>query len=189
MPSSVMQALQVMLVPGSTQDQRDELINALHTFINDDTTQVIDTKSLVASMDTALQLLNIFFLVVAIIAIALCFFVLWLSFTANVNENSWEFAVLRSIGITANQVISLYVYEALTIVLSSVILGTIVGLAVAILMTSQFNMFTQLPFTFAFPYTLFFPVLGMSVFIAILGSYLPAAIIKSKPIGGVLKGL
>ena len=105
------------------------------------------------------------------------------------NENSWEFAVLRSIGVTANQVISLYVYEALSIVLASVILGTIVGLAVAILMTVQFNMFTQLPFSFSFPFILFFPILGMSVVIAIVGSYLPAAIIRRKPIGGVLKGL
>ena len=38
--------------------------------------------------------------IVAAISVVLCFFVLWLSFTANVNENSWEFGVLRSIGLT-----------------------------------------------------------------------------------------
>jgi hypothetical protein len=35
-----------------------------------------------------------------IIAILLCFFVLWISFTANVRENGWEFSVLCSLELT-----------------------------------------------------------------------------------------
>ena len=35
----------------------------------------------------------------AAIAIFLCFFMLFLSFTANVRENAWEFGVLRAIGL------------------------------------------------------------------------------------------
>jgi ABC-type antimicrobial peptide transport system permease subunit len=37
---------------------------------------------------------------VAFIAVVLSFFILWLSFTANIRENSWEFGVLRSLGLT-----------------------------------------------------------------------------------------
>lgn len=32
----------------------------------------------------------------------MCFFILWLSFTANVRENAWEFGVLRSIGVNVS---------------------------------------------------------------------------------------
>ncbi len=36
---------------------------------------------------------------VTTVAMLLCFFVLWISFTSNVSENSWEFGVLRAIGL------------------------------------------------------------------------------------------
>ena len=183
------QRLLVRLVPDVTDAEREQLINALHVHINNDLTTVSDTKGMMKTMDTTLSMLNIFFLVVAIIAGLLCFFVLWLSFTANVNENSWEFAVLRSVGITAARVISLYVYEAFAIVLACVILGTIIGLVVAIMMTVQFGMFTQLPFSFQFPSVLFFPVLAMCLIIAFVGSFVPASVIRRKPISSVLKGM
>ena len=183
------QRLLVRLAPDVTDAEREQLMNALHVYINSDLTTVSDTKAMMKTMDTTLSMLNIFFLVVAIIAGLLCFFVLWLSFTANVNENSWEFAVLRSVGITAARVISLYVYEAFAIVLACVILGTVIGLVVAIMMTVQFGMFTQLPFSFQFPSVLFFPVLAMCLIIAFIGSYIPASVIRRKPISSVLKGM
>jgi len=40
-----------------------------------------------------------FFQLVAIIGLIFSFFVLWLSFTANVRENSWEYGVLRAVGL------------------------------------------------------------------------------------------
>ena len=67
------------------------------------------------------------------------------------------FALLTS---KANQVILLYVFESLCLVLSCAVLGSIIGFAircvqlnlsgitVAIVLTLQFNLFTQLPFKF-----------------------------------------
>ena len=172
---------------GSTAKQREEIVNSLYTYISDDTIWVIDTNGFRDTVDMAVSMLNVFFLVVALLAGFLCFFVLWLSFTANVNENAWEFAVLRSVGLTANQVISVYVFEALTIVISSVILGTIIGMITAIVETNLFCTFLDLGIRFIFPSTLFFPILAMSIVIAIVGSYIPATIIKNRPIGSVLK--
>ena len=64
-----------------------------------------------------MDILVLFFNLVSVIASTLCFFVLWLSFTANIRENSWEFGVLRAIGLSANQVTRVYIYEALAIIL------------------------------------------------------------------------
>jgi ABC-type antimicrobial peptide transport system permease subunit len=44
--------------------------------------------------------MEIFYLIVGIIALVLAFFLLWISFSSNVRENSWEFGVLRAIGLT-----------------------------------------------------------------------------------------
>jgi ABC-type lipoprotein release transport system permease subunit len=62
-----------------------------------------------------------------VIAVILCFFVLWLSFIANVKENSWEFGVLRAVGLNVSKVIRMYIYEAICIILSAVVIGTTIG--------------------------------------------------------------
>ncbi len=76
-------------------------------------------------------------------------------------ENSREFGVLRAIGLTANQVARVYLYEAATVVLTSFFMGTCIGLGIAISLTLQFNLFTEMPLNFAFPYFLFFSVFGL----------------------------
>lgn len=83
-----------------------------------------------------------FFNVVSLVAVLLCFFVLWVSIAATIRENSWEMAVIRSLGLGAFVVQRLYIYEALCVVLSSVILGTIIGLLVSVTLILQFNLFT-----------------------------------------------
>lgn len=119
----------------------------------------------------------------------LCFFVLWLSFTANVNENAWEFGVLRAIGLNSASVIRIYIYEALSLIFSSVIVGSIVGILVAITLTLQFNLFSEFAFSFAFPYALFFSVLGMALLVAVFGSYIPAYSLRKKDIAIALKNM
>jgi ABC-type antimicrobial peptide transport system permease subunit len=134
--------LRVRLKSGATQSDRETVMNGLRNFVDDDLTQVIDTVSLVDSTKVALDLLTLFFnlgkiqreslclifgILVAVIAVILCFFVLWLSFTANVRENAWEFGVLRAVGLNVNRVIRMYIYEALCLITASVIIGAVVG--------------------------------------------------------------
>jgi ABC-type antimicrobial peptide transport system permease subunit len=179
--------LSVRFIEGTTSLQREVIVNGLRTFVDNDLTQVIVTQDLVDSTNTAIELLNLFFTLVSIIAVTLCFFVLWLSFTSNVNENSWEFGVLRAVGLTQARTFRLYVYEALSLIISAILLGSSVGILVSITLTLQFNLFTEFPFKFAFPYTLFFVVLAMSLLVAVLGSYLPARLLGKRNIAVALK--
>eukprot|EP00727_Mastigamoeba_balamuthi_P011155 m51a1_g6662 hypothetical protein (1014) ;mRNA; r:166914-171319 len=181
------QKLIVHVRGSASQSDRQHMADALKSLITDDLTQVFEVKGLVHSVTDSLDMLNIFFLTVAAVDGALCFFVLWLSFAANVSENIWEFAVLRAVGLTATRVIVYFVIEAMCLVTACMISGASIGIVVAVVLTLQFNMFTQLPFTFAFPYLVFFVLLGIAVVIALLGSYLPAAIIRRRAIGSVLK--
>lgn len=183
------QKLQVKLRSDLTKPEREVVMNGIRTFIDNDVTQIVSAVDLVNSTDVALELLTVFFNIVAIIAISLCFFVLWLSFTANVNENAWEFGVLRAIGLNSATVIRMYIYEALSLIFSSVLIGSVVGILVAVTLTLQFNLFSEFAFTFAFPYALFFSVLGMAVLVAIFGSYLPSYSLKKKDIAIALKNM
>lgn len=98
-----------------------------------------------------LNLLFLFFYVVAVIAIVLCFFILWVSFDANIREHLWEFGVLRSVGMSAMQLIRSFIYESLAMIIIAATLGTAVGMTVAVTLTMEQNLFTELPFHFSFP--------------------------------------
>jgi ABC-type antimicrobial peptide transport system permease subunit len=90
---------------------------------------------------------------ISLVAIILSFFLILVSFTANIKDNSWEFGVLRAIGLTINQLSRIYIYEALILVVASGLIGTIVGIVIAVTLTLQILMFMELPFQFVFPYT------------------------------------
>jgi len=180
--------LLVRVRPGATDVDRQRVINGIKSFLRSPLITVQDTQALLASTDVAVLGLNAFFYFVAALALILAFFATLLSFTANVSENSIEFGILRSLGLPAAAVVRAYVYEALTVVLTSFLLGTGVGLLVAITLTLQFNLFTEAPFVFTFPIGLFMLTLLGSIVLAIVASCVPARTLTRAKIAGVLKG-
>ena len=79
----------------------------------------------------------------------LAFFLLLISTTQNIKENVWELGVLRAIGLNADQSRRVFMYEAFSVILSSLLLGIAVGLVVSITLTAQFYLFIELPFKLA----------------------------------------
>jgi len=186
----VVPAKQILLVKttaAATILDREGVINGIRNYLMDDSVVITNTLDLLQSTQVAVDMLDMFFYIVTVLAIILCFFVLWLSFTANVNENAWEFGVLRSVGLTAAQVTRLYIYEAASIISASFLSGSSVGIIISISLTVQFDLFTELPFWFQFPYWLFSGVVVMSIIVAILGSYFPAKTLQAKPISAYFK--
>lgn len=60
----------------------------------------------------------------------LCFFSLSASMSANLYEQKKEVGVIRAMGFTKYRIKLLYFYEALVLVLSSCILGVLIGTGV-----------------------------------------------------------
>jgi ABC-type antimicrobial peptide transport system permease subunit len=60
---------------------------------------------------------------------------------------------------------------------------------VAITLTLQFNLFTELTFTFSFPTALFLSVVAMSAAVAVIGSYAPARNVTKREIALVIRGM
>ena len=73
---------------------------------------------------------------VAMIALGIAFFLLMISMTENINESIWEYGVLRSMGITKEQGVRIYIYEAFIVVTVASILGTLCGLLTSYLVSS-----------------------------------------------------
>ena len=82
-----------------------------------------------------------------------------------------------------------YVYEALALAFSCILSGTAVGIAIAISLTLQFNLFTEMPFAFDFPYALFASMVVMALACAAGGSWWPATRLLRKSISDTIRGL
>ena len=66
-------------------------------------------------------------MVLLIIAMILCFFSLSGSVTSNLFEQTKEISVLRALGLTKTRMILIYIYEAFAILMSSCLIGLIIG--------------------------------------------------------------
>lgn len=52
-----------------------------------------------ADAEDTFMYINLFYIIVALVAMILSFFLILVSFVSNVKENSWEFGVLRAVGL------------------------------------------------------------------------------------------
>ena len=91
----------------------------------------------------------------------------------NIYEQSKEIGILRSMGVSKFSLYRIYVYEAMVLVFSSSLLGTMIGCFVGYTMVIQRTLFTQLPIPFVFPWNVFVLVTIFSLLSALLASVGP----------------
>ena len=127
-------------------------------------------------------------LIIGIIALILSFFLIWISFYNNIRENIAEYGIMRSIGITKVQNIRIYLYEAAAIIITSIIIGTFIGIIISCSLILQFDIFVELPFIFNFPYKFFFILIFVGLFLGLLGSYYPTYDINNYSLVKIMKG-
>ena len=172
----------------SNTDKIDLLYTALHdaTTYNDDIS-IYDYRDGAKSQAQSANLMGLVFFIVTLVAMFLCFFSLVSSMIANLYEQSKELAVLRAIGMTRVRLCLLYVYESFVVVLSSGIMGIMIGTAVAWTMWAQQMVFTDLPVPFAFPFTTLGAVLLGSIVCSFASSFGPAWRMLKKPIAEIMR--
>jgi ABC-type lipoprotein release transport system permease subunit len=77
-------------------------------------------------------LLDIFNAAIAVICFSLALFQLIVSISANIRDNMWELGVLRAMGMTKAEVVRITIYESMANSLSSITLGFLIGLIIAV---------------------------------------------------------
>jgi len=93
-----------------------------------------------------------------------------------------ELAVLRSLGVNSNEIIMIYVFEALTIVISCVLIGVIIGLGTSASLIAQFTLFLNRPLILNFPWGPFIIQVVLAFFAAFVGSFMPASKFCKEPV-------
>ncbi|RKP01614.1 hypothetical protein CXG81DRAFT_25710 [Caulochytrium protostelioides] len=180
--------LYIKLVEGVTALQRTTFFELLTNAINNADVTITDVQANIDQDQVTTQYIQSLFYIVAVIGMIFSFFVLWISFAANIRENSWEFGILRALGLTKHQIIRVYVYESLAVVLSAVIWGTLIGMTTSAIMVLQFSALTSYRFGVTIPVPIYILVVVLSVIIAIVASYLPSSRFAEAKIANVIRG-
>ncbi|CAG9582077.1 conserved hypothetical protein [Leishmania major strain Friedlin] len=145
------------------------------------TVTVTNIRDATRDMAAASEALNFFFIVAEIMILVICFFSLMSSMTTNVLDSSKEIGVLLCLGMSHFQVYRVYVWEAFVLVVSSGVMGLIVGLVVAYTMQLQNILFTQLPLPFPFPYIQLAILVVIGLVSALASSISPVAYLLGLP--------
>ena len=107
------------------------------------------------------------------IAMFICFFSLMAAMHANIHDQQKEIAVLRAVGCFKGAVYRIYMYEAFLLVISSGILGMLIGAVVGYTMALQQATFLSLPAAFHFPWSTMMVVSILALMFGVLATFLP----------------
>lgn len=121
-----------------------------------------------------MAIIDFFFVSITLVGLVLCFFSLVASMVSNIHEQSQDIAIVRAMGLTRNDVMVVYVFEAFVLVVASAILGMGVGYAVAWTFSSQRSLFLQLPLAFTFPWPIVVTVIGSAIVCASMAAGIPS---------------
>lgn len=124
---------------------------------------------------------------IGIIALVLTFFLLLVATTQNIRDNIWEYGVLRSMGVTKAEGSRIFMYESFLVIFAASVIGLIIGTVVACLITAQFYMFLELPFSLKFPWLLVFMLLMLAYSTTYFAVAYPMRGVNKRQIAGVIK--
>ena len=171
-----------------SKELKDTIFFAMNNNLNGIKYYILNLDSIIDTSEEVRKVVGYIFLVLGIIALILSFFLIWISFYSNIRENITEYGILRSIGVTKKQSVRIYLYEAASILLSSIIIGTLIGVIISCSLILQFDIFLELPFVFHFPFFIFSILVIIGFFLGLLGSYYPILLVNSLSLVKIMKG-
>ena len=138
-------------------------------------------------LDIASNIVHILFYIISTIVLIFCLFNLTASMTVNIYEQKKEIAILRSLGTKRRHVIFIYVAESFILILSSSIIGSIIGGIISYTMALQWTIFTNVNVTFNLPTGSIILIILFSIFGGILSTYFPAKNMLNNTISQLIK--
>ena len=165
--------LYVRLNSDVTDEQRNFVANGIRNYFIGIDNFIFIKQDFVDNFSSVTDIFNLFVGIIATISLFLAFFLLLISMTQNVNDASWEFGVLRSMGLTSAEGMRMYMYEAYIVVIVAAILGIIVGFVTSTAVAFQFYSFIELPVELKFPWIIFSIMIGMSLITVFFAVYIP----------------
>ena len=137
--------------------------------------------------DMATNIVFYIFYSVSTIVLIFCLFNLTASMTINIFDQKKEIAILRSLGTKSRHVIFIYIAESFILILSSSIIGSIIGSIISYTMALQWTIFTNVNVVFHLPTGSIILIVLFSIFGGIISTYFPAKRMLNNTIAQLIK--
>ncbi len=170
----------------SATEEDIELINSILRFSGPDG-DLWFFANMKKRLDMASNIIYYIFYIVSSIVLIFCLFNLTASMTINIFEQKKEIAILRSLGTKSRHVIFIYVAEAFILILSSSIIGSIIGSIISYTMALQWTIFTNINVTFNLPTGSIIIIITFSIFGGIISTFFPAKNMLNNSIAQLIK--
>ena len=133
------------------------------------------------------NIINLLFGFINLIVFTFCFYNLSASMSINIYEQTKEITIFRALGVSKNYLKFIYIAEAFILILSSSIVGLIIGSILSWTMSLQRVLFTNLPIVFSFPTSQLIGIFILSFIGAFICTIFPAREILNKEISEIMK--
>ena len=170
----------------SATEEDIELINSILRFSGPDG-DLWFFANMKKRLDMASNIVYYIFYIVSSIVLIFCLFNLTASMTINIFEQKKEIAILRSLGTKSRHVIFIYVAEAFILILSSSIIGSIIGSIISYTMALQWTIFTNINVTFNLPTGSIIIIITFSILGGIISTFFPAKNMLNNSIAQLIK--
>lgn len=132
---------------------------------------VSNIQSMIEIEAEAFGYINLLFNAILMAVIVICLFGLLSAAYSTILERKKEIAIIRTLGLKGYGVNRMFIIEALIIMISSGMVGVLVGWLTGWLLMSNMNSFTEMPFRGEFPWDSLLLIYGVSTVVTLLGMH------------------
>ncbi|HLY08789.1 MAG TPA: ABC transporter permease [Planctomycetota bacterium] len=122
------------------------------------------------------------------VAVTIALFGLVASMATAVIERRWEIGVLKAVGLRRSHLFRMFAAEAVTLTVSSGLLGGGMGFLLAWLFVVQAAVLMEIPVTFTLPWLTFLATFVVCGAAGLVASWLPTRRILQRPVAEILRG-
>lgn len=121
-------------------------------------------------------------------AVTIALFGLVASMATAVIERRWEVGVLKAVGLRRSHLYRIFAAEAVTLTLSSGLLGGAMGFVLAWLFVAQAAVLMEIPVVFTLPWITFAATFVVCALAGLAASWLPTRRLLRRPVAEILRG-
>ena len=173
----------------SATEEEIEEINSIIKFNGPAGVDLWFFSSLNNRLDMISNIIFLIFYIISSVVLIFCLFNLTASMTINIFEQKKEIAIMRSLGMKRRHVVFVYIAEAFILILTSSVIGTIIGSIISYTMALQWGVFTNVNVAYNLPLGSVIVIILISILGGIFSTYIPARNMLNRSISDLIKSI
>lgn len=154
----------------NTKSVTNYVINQINdNYQKDYNYELVNLQSMITQQQGSFFVLDTLFTLIAMTTVFICIFGLLSSSYSTIIERKKEIGIVRTLGLKGKDINRLFIIESLIIMISSGVIGTLVGWFTAWLVTSNLTLLTEMPEVLTIPWDNIIIIFSISLILIIVG--------------------